>query len=352
MHPTIGQSLKRRCRDAVLPVLWETGVLRAIHRLRNEHSLTVFGLHRVLAEGDPRARFAMPDWTISRALFRDFLRFVNREYSVVALDSVLDAMNGGPSLPRRAALLTFDDGWADTADTALPILREMGLPAVVFVVSGMVGQRTGCWESEWYAALCAADARDVDQVRARLRPGQARSADRERDFDDILRVLQLKSLLGGELDQGAPLMVDERQLAALIAGGVCIGAHSVTHEPLVRNPSADEEIRESLSSLDTMARRCGSRVRSFSYPHGSYNAHLVGVARACGAELQFTSDLLLTPLSAQRPAGAVLGRVWAGQRLATRDGRLDRAEAAWSFFRYPAETLSGEQRQLPFQTNG
>jgi peptidoglycan/xylan/chitin deacetylase (PgdA/CDA1 family) len=58
----------------------------------------------------------------------------------VSLAQVADAMQGGPPLPAKPVVLTFDDGFADFFTTAMPVLRAHQLTATSFVVSGFVGR--------------------------------------------------------------------------------------------------------------------------------------------------------------------------------------------------------------------
>src|SRR5204862_6462518 len=57
-------------------------------------------------------------------------------YTVVSLEQVLDHYVGGAALPPRAILVTFDDGYRDNLENAVPILRRHGYPAVIFVPIG------------------------------------------------------------------------------------------------------------------------------------------------------------------------------------------------------------------------
>jgi hypothetical protein len=62
------------------------------------------------------------------AVFEAHLRKMARDYEVVGLDAVLSG-----NLPRRALLITFDDGYRSFIEGALPTLRRLGLPSVLFV---------------------------------------------------------------------------------------------------------------------------------------------------------------------------------------------------------------------------
>ena len=64
------------------------------------------------------------------AVFEAHIRRMARDYEVVGLDAVLSG-----NLPRRALLITFDDGYRSFVDAALPVLRRLGLPSVLFLTA-------------------------------------------------------------------------------------------------------------------------------------------------------------------------------------------------------------------------
>ena len=114
-------------KDFARKCLYASGALGLYHRLRNADSLTVVMFHRTLRADDPRWPGCDPDYTLPEALFVDSLRFFRRHYAVVSLADVLRAQREGGGLPPRALLITFDDGWLDNVDYALPALRAIGL---------------------------------------------------------------------------------------------------------------------------------------------------------------------------------------------------------------------------------
>ena len=65
-------------------------------------------------------------------VFEAHMRKMARDYEIVGLDTVLSG-----SLPRRALLITFDDGYRSFVDVALPVLRRLGLPSVLFVTGSL-----------------------------------------------------------------------------------------------------------------------------------------------------------------------------------------------------------------------
>src|SRR5215216_1446368 len=79
--------------------------------------------------------------TVSPQRFARHLRTLPRmRRTVVDLDAVIAWVRDGRPLPERPVLITFDDGYSDLAVSAFPELERRGMPALVFAVSGRVGQ--------------------------------------------------------------------------------------------------------------------------------------------------------------------------------------------------------------------
>lgn len=113
--------------------------------------------HRV----GPRDGTAMDDYTVSPARFGAQMRFLARAgWEAVVLDEVLRRR----ASPARRVAITFDDGFASNREHAWPVLRELGLPATTFVVTGLVGG-TNAWDDDSmprYPLLAQADLRAAD----------------------------------------------------------------------------------------------------------------------------------------------------------------------------------------------
>ena len=97
--------------------------------------LSVLIFHRVFAQPDPLAP-SEPD--LPR--FEHLLRWVSRWFQVLPLDEAVARLAAG-TLPPRAAAITFDDGYADNAEVALPALQRAGLPATFFIATGFHDRR-------------------------------------------------------------------------------------------------------------------------------------------------------------------------------------------------------------------
>lgn len=97
-----------------------------------QHALTVLAYHEVT----DRSTALIPDYSVDPTTFvRHVDWLLNNGYNFVSVDQVLAARESGSPLPRRPVLLTFDDGYTSVYEHAWPILRMLGIPAVVAVVT-------------------------------------------------------------------------------------------------------------------------------------------------------------------------------------------------------------------------
>jgi peptidoglycan/xylan/chitin deacetylase (PgdA/CDA1 family) len=189
-----------------------------------------------------------PEWiapfTVTPAAFTEQLdRIADEGMTVVSLRRLVSAIRGGPALPPRSAVLTFDDGFADFYWTVAPMLQERDLPATLFVTTGAVHPPGGS------------------------APG---------------------SLLG------PAEMLNWRQIAGLDALGIEIGGHSRTH-PQMDTLSSRVLCEELALCKQELEEALGHSVSSFAYPHG-YNSPAVrrkvlrtGWDCACGVANAFSS---------------------------------------------------------------
>lgn len=304
-------------KDLSKKLLYVSGLLGLYHRLRNADSLTVVMFHRTLTPDDPRWRSCDPDYTLATGWLAESLAFFKRHYNVVSLAQVLASRRDGAALPPRALLITFDDGWADNADYALPELQRAGLPALMFVVADAVGTRQPFFQERLIAAWRRGALRVAD-VAAAMQPHLAKAwvpADESIGSlrEAIARLEQLpapqrEAILApfmAALDDGLRHMVDVGELERLEAGGVALGLHGKTHTPMTVAPDLDAELAGARGAL---AQRLGRApgAESMSFPHGAFTPVIAQQARDAGYELIFTSVPVLNPVAPK--VGWLLGR--------------------------------------------
>jgi len=138
----------------------------------------------------------------------------------------------------RQVAVTFDDGFQNVLRQGLPVLRELGVPSINFIVAGLIGQ-TNSWDGAG---------------GAQVRPLMGRS-----EINDWLQA------------------------------GQEIGSHTVTHRDLtlLSPKEARREIIESKKILEDISNR---PIRHFSYPYGKSNPVLHDWVREAGYETACSTE--------------------------------------------------------------
>jgi len=205
-------------------------------------------------------------------------------------------------LPARAAAITFDDGYADNHEVALPILLRHGLKATFFIATGFLdGGRM--WNDTVVESVrrCPDAALDLgalqlagierldlgDWARKRLGAQRLLAAIKYLPSEQRARIVEQIAARSGATLPG-DLMMRSEQVRALHAKGMQVGAHTLTHPILAGLPRAAAR-REMLDSKHTLEALLQVPVRTFAYPNGKpevdYDADSVRLARELGFEL-------------------------------------------------------------------
>lgn len=337
-------------QDLVKKLLYASGVLGLYHRMRNADTLTVVMFHRILPPADARWATSDPDYTLSVQHFAASLAFFRRHYNVVSLQQVTDFGTTGGHLPKRALLITFDDGWADNADHALPELHRAGMPAVMFVVADAVGSAAPFYQERIVAAWRCGALKLGDLVDALDGPAAQERPAREENMEALRQVISrleqlprheredLLAPLEPKLADGLRHMVDVDDLQRLRSGGVALGLHGKTHVPMTRAEDLDAELTGARASLAERLGDAAPSARCMSFPHGAYDATIAERARKAGYERIFTSVAVLNPVGGK--LGWLLGRVgFDTNSIMDRRGRFRRDLLALCLFRPPVRRL-------------
>lgn len=190
------------------------------------------------AIADLRADPVLAEYGVAPELFAAQLDdLAAHGWEFVGLDAALAWLRGEGELPRRAALVSFDDAYTDLLEVAAPLLAERGIPAVVFAVAGHLGGA-----NDW----------DHHKGAASLR------------------------LLG------------QSDLPAVVRGRIEVGSHTLTHRPLPEVPAAELE-NELVGAADLIEAAGVPRPRAFSYPYGRWSPAVAAAVRDAGYAVAFTT---------------------------------------------------------------
>jgi peptidoglycan/xylan/chitin deacetylase (PgdA/CDA1 family) len=226
--------------------------------------------------------------------FRRQMRFVRSNFNVISFRDLAECERENRPWPERAVLITFDDGYRDNYTQAFPILKELGLPATCFLVTGHVGRANlPWWDMIAYSFLHtprgAVTLPEVSTLPMQLNTrGQRRDAVRrtlswvklvpEEAKSDFL------SRLPGVLDVAPQDEVERMHLSweearEMARHGIEFGGHTVTHPILSRvcETRLVDEVRRSKRDIEE---RLGTPAYAFAYPVGDESSYGEAARRA------------------------------------------------------------------------
>lgn len=197
---------------------------------------------------------AFEKYTVTSRAFDAQMRMLALlRYTPLTLDALLAARASGRPIPSRSVVITFDDGFQECIENAVPILKKYRMTAIFFLVAGLMGQR-----SEWL-----------------------------------------------ERERGVTLeLADDNTARRLLADGFECGAHSLTHPHLTELTELDcrRELTESRSRLEKIL---GQEISHLAYPFGDWNGRVRTIAMesgyrsACAVEIG-VSDASDSPFALRR----------------------------------------------------
>jgi peptidoglycan/xylan/chitin deacetylase (PgdA/CDA1 family) len=267
----------------------------------------IVGYHRVVADIAQAEREAIHGLVISTESFRRHLQILREHYDVLPLDAAAAVLRGERLTRRAVAVITFDDGYRDVYDQAFPILREMGLPATVFVPTAGIGTGQALDHDLLYWFVSKARARGlslhVPLVKAGMGLDQAATLCAEVSpirlshqlvhlplalRENVLRCLEDFLAEQEERPEGFDLL-DWEMMRQMARAGISFGAHTDNHAVLTLEDEATVE-REILRNKQALETQLGTPVRHFAYPTGKYNDTVKTVLARAGFEVAVTTE--------------------------------------------------------------
>jgi peptidoglycan/xylan/chitin deacetylase (PgdA/CDA1 family) len=262
----------------------------------------VLAYHRV-------ASVAVDPWelAVTPTNFAAQLDVLRDQGAVRHLDELLAASPTARVRARRPQFaITFDDGYVDNLDTALPLLEAADTPATVFIAPGLLG-RSWYW---WDVLAALALGSDLDPTRVLGAAEEVGIVDRGGGATDaravhdlvhgrlILRhvdaieadLARLATALGVELPVPDGRPMTEAELTTLAAHPLIdIGVHTMTHPRLPDLTAAEAriEMHECAHRLDELV---GARRWVLAYPYGSTSPEVVNVADGLGFDHAVTTE--------------------------------------------------------------
>lgn len=305
--------LRRTLRWAWIYLLYGLGLIawakRRVHK--GDRGIVVLTLHRVLDEADLQQTNSPHGMIIRRETFEDLLRHLQRNFDTVALKGAPPSWERGNGKPRVA--ITFDDGWKDTSDVAVPLAEKFEVPVTVFVCPGLAGQSSPFWPEKirrvWLAARRSpATKTEFLDLMAELGVSNVQSTgvsgeseleslvNRLKEFAPPERERILREALAFEQKHGTPPISPRmdatmtwEDTVRIMSLGSQIGSHTQNHQILPKVPSAEAR-KEVCDSKLAIQKMLGCECDLFAYPNGSWSTEVRELVIQAGYSQAFSND--------------------------------------------------------------
>lgn len=236
--------------------------------------------HRFSARATGDSRF------VDAANLARQLDIIARHHTPVHPDAHRDLhVEGAPIAGPCPVVVTIDDGYRDTLEVAHPLLRERGIPAMLFMTTGLADHDLWFWwdQIEYLVHEAPAGTYELDLLGRALTLDLTAAAGRRQAWNDVAdrcrfapneekldSIHELAARLGVDLPAAPPphyAGVTWDELRAMVREGLLVGAHTVNHPILSRVPQAEaeHEISESRRRLEA---ELDQPVPWFCYPQG------------------------------------------------------------------------------------
>lgn len=237
----------------IYKILRYSGIPCLFRGLLQRNKVTILEFHNMKPEN---ADYAFP--------------WLKKHYNVIGLQDYLDAVQSGKKLPKKAVIITFDDGHKGNYEL-LPIIKKLQVPVTIFLCSDIIGTHRHFWFLH-SKAMFPERHQGLKELPNHLRLeklAESYGFEQTREFDDI------QALSRAQIEEMKPY--------------VDFQSHTCFHPclPQCDDKTSFDEISLSKQHLE---RDYGLRINAISYPNGDYTDREVRFLKEAGYACGITVD--------------------------------------------------------------
>lgn len=282
-------------------VMHRARMFGAIKRVQRDR-LVVINYHRIKPAGAFSTPFDDEVFGPNVRVLESQLRWLKDNVNLLDEHQAIEWVRGGRRPRALSALITFDDGYRDNFTEAFPVLKRLGIPAIMFIPTSIIESRkVGWWDVISYLLKQTSkrqityDGQTHDVVTDRLETATHFHRKMKKEMMDPDQRIIEKLAEVCEVDLPGDAVQDDNlmtwaQIRALADAGISIGSHTHNHRILGLLDRA-EQTEELQTSKAIIEERVGQPVRSLAYPVGGkvhFNAVTKSVAGVCGYDAAYS----------------------------------------------------------------
>ena len=272
-------------------------------RVRARNQLMIFLYHGVV-----RSPLKVQDWCfLDETSFRSQVKYVKEHFDVIPLSEAVERLRNG-RIHRPTAVITFDDGLQNNYDVAFPILREEGLAATIFLVTGIVNSDDTIWYCRLNRALAETKKTSLEWNGSRFDlSGSIPKAIASLTIQARLKEFPHPQLLGElrkiilaldddpdhPIEVGSPFRILRHEaIKEMAASGLIeFGGHTCSHT-ILSLLSSKERYDEIVRSITATRELTGRPCELFAYPNGraqDYDVEVIEILESCSIRAAVTA---------------------------------------------------------------
>ena len=225
--------------------------------------------------------------------FRLHINILKQNFNLIKLSDWIQLHRDGKELPSRACAITFDDGWADNFEFAFPILKELNVPATIFLVSDMIDTNEEFWP-ERLAGIIARVSNDYPQHWShpelewlQHNPANYRLSDTPPTQDELSELIacakshsdqeihdrldHIENVMQLKKENHSPSLLNWQQVKEMVDSGLVeAGSHTCRHVRLNKHTPKDLLRNEIINSKKEIEKNIGHEVKTFCFPNGDF----------------------------------------------------------------------------------
>lgn len=272
---------------------------RIQHPERSAHSAVVCMYHSV----SEKATREWGPWrhAITPAIFEQQIAWLSEHKSLVPFEDIVAYLQGDKTLPEHAVALTFDDGYKDFLNRALPVLRRHDAPSTLYISTALMQERAAPYEFRLGETLL--QKKDITIKTNDLENTYRLTTDKrvKRAYRELRQIIEKlpperreEFMQKNEIVRCPEFEILSAESVSELATEqlVTIGSHGHIHRPLGTAPQKQmrQNIQESRSELTNLL---GSPPDDFSFPYGSNSQRTRQAVKAAGFNSAVTTDARL-----------------------------------------------------------
>ena len=268
---------------SALAVAKTCGLFAVMRRIMRQR-LLVLCYHSVISDDSPQD--SRTNIAVTKQQFESQLQILQNRWKPISLAELNAALEGTAELPDYSVFVSFDDGFRNNLTHAAPLLRQYGIPATVFLTTGLIGTTNMLWTQE-----VAERQRHLRIDIAHHQPTSKLKRLPNSERLGYLDKLRANTELGFHTDWQRELysFMDWDEVRQLCSFGIDIGAHTVSH-PILSSLSPDEVRRELSECKAKIEKETGTPCRAIAYPNGGeadFNEDVIDECRKQGFRMGF-----------------------------------------------------------------